>query len=101
MFSLSLVRIRYWPITKTITQLKGGCYQGIKNQFIQLKANLLPQEIEESKNTNVLDILIDTYSDNLHPDKEKNIAEISLLKSPLGLDNVRLNPQDVFFLIRE
>tara|TARA_X000000950_G_scaffold288649_1_gene406518 strand:+ start:13648 stop:14607 length:960 start_codon:yes stop_codon:yes gene_type:complete len=34
-------------------------------------------------------------------DKEKNTAKIKLLKSPLSADNVRLDPQDVFFLIRE
>ena len=34
-------------------------------------------------------------------DKEKNTAKINLLKSPLSADNVRFNPQDVFFLIRE
>ena len=34
-------------------------------------------------------------------DKEKNTAKINLLKSPLSADNVRLNPQNVFFLIRE
>ena len=34
-------------------------------------------------------------------DKEKNTAKINLLKSPLGADNVRLDPQSVFFLIRE
>ena len=34
-------------------------------------------------------------------DKENNTAKIKLLKSPLNVDNVRLDPQDVFFLIRE
>jgi len=34
-------------------------------------------------------------------DKEKNTAKIKLLESPLGATNVRLNPQDIFFLIRE
>ncbi len=34
-------------------------------------------------------------------DKEKNTTKINLLKSPLSADNVRLDPQDVFFLIRE
>ncbi len=34
-------------------------------------------------------------------DKENNTAKIKLLKSPLSADNVRLDPQDVFFLIRE
>ena len=34
-------------------------------------------------------------------DKEKNTAKIKLLKSPLSAKNVRLNPQDIFFLIRE
>ncbi len=34
-------------------------------------------------------------------DKGKNTAKIKLLKSPLSADNVRLDPQDVFFLIRE
>ena len=34
-------------------------------------------------------------------DKEKNTAKIKLLESPLSATNVRLNPQDIFFLIRE
>ena len=34
-------------------------------------------------------------------DKQKNTTEIKLLKSPLGAKNVRLNSQDIFFLIRE
>ena len=34
-------------------------------------------------------------------DKEKNTTKIKLLKSPLSASNVRLDPQDVFFLIRE
>jgi len=34
-------------------------------------------------------------------DKEKNTAKIKLLKSPLSASSVRLDPQDVFFLIRE
>lgn len=58
----------------TIKQLKTGNYQGIKNKFIKLKETLLPQEKEESKLTYLLDLLIDTYSDNLHQDKEKNIV---------------------------
>ena len=33
--------------------------------------------------------------------KEKNTAKIKLLESPLSATNVRLNPQDIFFLIRE
>ena len=55
--------------------------------------------INNLKNIKLSDFKVGFNYDSI--DKEKNIAEISLLKSPLGLDNVRLNPQDVFFLIRE
>ena len=55
--------------------------------------------INNLKNIQLSDFKVGFNYDSI--DKEKNIAEISLLKSPLGLDNVRLNPQDVFFLIRE
>jgi len=55
--------------------------------------------INNLKNIKLSDFKVGFNYDSI--DKEKNIAEISLLKSPLGIDNVRLNPQDVFFLIRE
>lgn len=76
---------------KTITQLKRGYYQEIKNQFIKLKENPLPQEIDESKDTYLLDLLINTYSDNLDPDNEKDIVKLFQKNCPFvkSLSDVR------------
>ena len=60
---------------------------------------IFSSSINNLKNIKPSDFKVGFNYDSI--DKEKNIAEIKLLKSPLSAVNVRLNPEDVFFLIRK
>ena len=77
------------------------------NSDLNTVLKLFPSQVElvfsssinNLKNIKLSDFKVGFNYDSI--DREKKTAKIKLLSAPLSAKNIRFNPKDVFFLIRE